>query len=97
MDVDAPPLTIAEQVLAPHAPELARHVHAFLHGGAVGTLPLETEWKDASAKLRLLHDALVEAGFQRKAEYVVLVLAVAVRLQAVILVETIRRTYTHAH
>lgn len=94
MDIDAPPLTVAEEVLEKLAPELARHVHAFLHGGGLpGSFSTEHDYSYASIRLRHLHDALSDALLRRKDEYRVTVLATAVRLQALVLYETIGRTY----
>lgn len=94
---DAPPLSVEQEVLKDIAPELGRHVHAFLHGGQVGALPVEASWSNASAKLKVLHDAMIQAAFLRQAKHKVMTLSVAVRLQSVILMETLKREYQHVH
>lgn len=93
MDSDAPPDKLAQIYLKDLAPELAAHVHAFLHGGAIGGLPVCDDYAAPSIKLRQLHDALSEAASRKRETYRVMVLAVAVRLQTVILFETLKRTY----
>lgn len=87
---DAPPLTVAEDVLRLLAPELTRHVHAFLHGGSAGSMAsyVNADFHGVSARLRALHAALDEAVLRRRDLYHIAVLAVAVRLQSVILYET---------
>lgn len=99
MQDDAPPLTIAEEVLKYSAPELARHVHAFLHGGHAavdfGRLPLPHDWQEAMIRMRRIHDCLSEAMIQRRDVYKVSVLATALRLQGVIVYEIVKRTYSN--
>lgn len=90
--------TLEEEVLASVAPELAEHVQAFLEGGHPRkSLQAEPDWAAPSTKLRALHDALAKALRTRKSEREVAILAVAVRLQSVVLFEAIKRTYRHAH
>lgn len=93
METDAPPLTVAEGILKDLAPELAPHVHSFLHGGQVGSLPMEADFAAPLTKLRALIDALSEASLRRRPNYHVFVLSVAVRLQSAVLHSTIRSTY----
>lgn len=91
MDGDAP--TAAETVLREVAPELAPAVHAYMHGGVFGHVPEVTNIPHASFKLRALHDDLEAATLRRRDKEHVAVLAVAVRLQAIVLYEAIRTLY----
>lgn len=98
---NAPQITVAQTVLREVAPELAVAVHRFLHGGAgpdgrLPGLPRGAEGQNipaASFKLRALHDDLEAATLRRRDKEHVAVLATAVRLQAIVLYETIRKHY----
>lgn len=80
-------------VLHDHAPELAAHVHAFLMGGRVGALPIGNDWGAAFQKLRRLTDFTHNAVLANASAERVAILATALRLQSVVLYETIRRNY----
>lgn len=87
---DAPPVSEAERILAPLAPELAAPVHSFLHGGMAGRLrPCDTP-ATAMFKVRLLTDALESAHMVRRDHHHIAVLAAALRLQTVVLYEMLR-------
>ena len=88
---DAAPVNETGRILEPLAPELVPHVHAFLHGGRVGQMRLAAGVEEASTRLRMLHDALIAATHGVGSSiYRLAVLSVAVRLQAVVLYETIK-------
>lgn len=78
-------------VLKDLAPELAPHVHAFLHGGTVARIPLATDWGTAFNKLRRLTDFAHNAILDRAGPARIAILTTAVRLQAVVLYETVKR------
>lgn len=80
-------------VLKDVAPELSPHVHTFLRGGPSGRLKVAPDWAQAIVKLRRLVDFTHNAVLNdRDAEHVA-ILAVAVRLQAAVLHETLKHHY----
>jgi hypothetical protein len=81
------------EILDGIAADLTPAVVSFLHGGAPGSLPKAESYVAASIRLRRLHDALSDADRNRRGKYVALVLATAVRLQALILYETLKEKY----
>lgn len=93
--LDGPPLHIAETVLANLAPELVRHVVAFLHGhdAPMPVASAEVDYAAPSIKLRNLHDALTEALLRKSDPHKVAILSAAVCVQAGVLYNNIQEFY----